>query len=150
MTRYLLLFVCILAISMSAVAQTKLVAVIDCDKADPQYTIQVPDREGFAYQIYQNKCTWTKGSALEGIESKDAVNIGFSDARGTAVRLAHTQVTHYTNGDKVFAAGTGNLNQKTFASSGKWSYTGGTGKFQGLKGGGTYTCKNKGTEANAG
>src|SRR5204862_188010 len=150
MARYLMLFACILAISMSAVAQTKLVAVIDCDKSDPQYTIQVPDREGFSYQIYQNKCIWTKGSALEGIESKDAVNVGFSDARGAAIRLAHTQVTHYANGDKVFASGTGNLNPKTLASSGKWSYTGGTGKFRGLKGGGTYTCKSKGTEANAG
>jgi hypothetical protein len=150
MTRYLLLFVCMLAISMSAVAQTKLVAVIDCDKADPQYTIQVPDREGFSYQINQNKCRWTKGSALEGIESKDAVNVGFTDARGAAVQLAHTQVTHYVNGDKVFAAGTGNYNQKTLASSGKWFYTGGTGKFRGLKGGGTYTCKSKGPEDNAG
>jgi hypothetical protein len=135
---------------LSAVAQTKLVAVIDCDKDDPQHTIPVPDREGFSYQIYQNKCKWTKGSALEGIESKDVVNVCFNDARGTAVGLAHTQVTHYTNGDKVFAAGTGNLNQKTLASSGKWSYTGGTGKFRGLKGSGTYTCKSKSADANAG
>jgi len=150
MAKCLLLFACILALSMSAAAQTKLVAVIDCDKSEPQYTIQVPDREGFSYQIYQNKCTWTKGSALEGIESKDVVNVCFNDARGAAVRLAHTQVTHYTNGDKVFAAGTGNYNSKTFVSSGKWSYTGGTGKFRGLKGGGTYMCKSKSADANAG
>lgn len=150
MAKYLLTFACFLAISMSAGAQTKVVAVIDCDNADPQYTIQSPDREGFSYQIYQNKCTWTKGSALEGIESKDAVNICFNDARGAAVRLAHTQVTHYTNGDKVFAAGTGNLNPKTFVSSGKWSYTGGTGKFKELKGGGTYTCKGKSADGNTG
>jgi hypothetical protein len=150
MTRYLLLFVCIVVISMSAVAQTKLVAVIDCDKADPQYTIQAPDREGFFYRINQNKCTWTKGSALEGIESKEVVNVGFNDARGAAVRLAHTQVTRYANGDKVFVAGTGNYNQKTLLSSGKWSYSGGTGKFRRLKGGGTYTCKSKSADANAG
>jgi len=150
MAKCLLLFACILALSMSAAAQTKLVAVLDCDKSEPQYTIPVPDRDGFSYQIYQNKCTWTKGSALEGTESKDVVNIGFSDVRRAAVRLAHTQITHYTNGDKVFAAGTGTLNQKTLASSGKWSYTGGTGKFRGLKGGGTYSCKGKGTEADAG
>jgi len=135
---------------LSAVAQTKLVAVIDCDKADPQHTIPVPDREGFSYQIYQNKCTWTKGAALEGTESKDVINVCFNDARAAAVRLTHTQVTHYTNGDKVFAAGTGKYNQKTLLSSGKWSYTGGTGKFRGLKGGGTYTCKSKSTDANAG
>jgi len=150
MTKHLILVSCVLALSMSAVAQTKLVAVIDCDKADPQYTIQAPDREGYSYQIAQNKCIWTKGSTLEGIESKDAVNVSFYDARGTAARIAHTQVTRYTNGDKVFASGTGNLDPKTSVGSGKWSYTGGTGKFRGLKGSGTYTCKSKSSEANAG
>lgn len=150
MTRYLLLSVCVLAISMSAVAQTKVVAVIDCDNADPQYTIQAPDQEGFFYRINQSKCKWTKGSALEGIDSKDAVNIGFNDSRGASVVLAHRQVTHYKNGDKVFVVGTGDFNPKTLASSGKWSYTGGTGRFRGLKGSGTYTCKSKSTEANAG
>jgi hypothetical protein len=150
MIKYLLLVVCILAISMSAVAQTKLVAALDCDKADPQYTIQAPDREGFFYRINQNKCTWTKGSVLAGIESKDVVNVGFNDARGAAVGLAHTQVTHYINGDKVFVAGTGNFIPKTLVGSGKWSYTGGTGKFRGLKGGGTYVCKSKSADANAG
>ena len=124
MAKYLLLFVCILTFCMSAVAQTKLVAVIDCDKADPQYTIQAPDREGYYYQIYQNKCKWTKGSALEGIESKDVINVCFWDARGTAGRVTHTQVTRYTNGDKVFAAGTGSYDPKALVSSGKWTYTG--------------------------
>ena len=141
MAKCLLAFACIFTISMSLAAQTKLVATIDCHKFEPQYTIQVPDQEGFSYLIGQNKCTWRKGSALEGIESKDAVNVIFDEVRGAAVRTTHTQVTHYTNGDKVFVTGTGNLNQKTSANSGKWSYTGGTGKFRGLKGGGTYTCK---------
>ena len=150
MDRYLSLLAWIFAFSISAVAQTKLVAVIDCDNADPQYTIQAPDQAGFFYRINQNKCKWTRGSALEGIESKDVVNIGFNDAKGASFGLAHRQVTHYTNGDKVFVAGTGNYNSKTLVSSGKWSYTGGTGKFRGLKGGGTYTCKSKGTEDTAG
>jgi hypothetical protein len=140
----------LLVVPQFAFAQTKLVAVLDCDNADPQYTISVPDREGFSYQIYQNKCTWTKGSTLEGTESKDVVNVGFSDTRGATVGLTHTQVTHYTNGDKVFAAGTGNYNPKTLASSGKWFYTGGTGKFRELKGGGTYTCKSKSEDVGAG
>ena len=76
----------LLVVPQFAFAQTKLVAVIDCNNADPQHTISVPDREGFSYQIFQNKCTWTKGSALEGTESKDVVNVGFSDARGDAGR----------------------------------------------------------------
>jgi hypothetical protein len=146
MAKCFLAFACILAISMSVAAQTKLVATIDCQKADLQHTIAIPDQQGFEYQISQNKCTWRKGSALEGIESKDAVNVIFDDVRGAAIRTTHTQVTHYTNGDKVFVTGTGNLNQKTSANSGKWSYTGGTGKFRGIKGSGTYTCKS--TDAN--
>ena len=124
MAKCLLAFACIFAFSTSVEAQTKLVATIDCHKLEPQYTIQVPDQEGFAYMIGQNKCTWRKGSALEGIESKDAVNVIFDEVRGAAVRTTHTLETHYTNGDNVFVTGTGNLNQKTSANSGKWSYTG--------------------------
>ena len=150
MARYLLLSVCILALAMSAAAQTKLVAVIDCNNADPLHIIAVPDREGFSYQINQNKCKWTKGSDLEGIEPGEVFNVVFVDTRGARVRTDHTQVTRYTNGDRVFATGTGSYDSKAMSSTGKWSYTGGTGKFRGLKGSGSYVCKSKGAEPNSG
>jgi hypothetical protein len=46
-----------------------------------------------------------------------------------------------TNGDKAFVRWQGTDSMKEGTSEGKWTYIGGTGKFKGLKGGGTYKGK---------
>ena len=48
------------------------------------------------------------------------------------------------NGDKAFVSFQGTASIKDNTSEGKWSYPGGTGKLNGLKGNGTY--KGKGAE----
>jgi hypothetical protein len=150
MTRYLLLFSCVLALASSAVAQTKISRSIDCDKADPMHVIQIPDREGFSYMIGQYKCTLTKPMTIEGLEAKDYVSTNFGEVMGTSVRTTSTGVTHFINGDKLYGRSTGTIDQKALTSSGKWTYTSGTGKLRGIKGSGTYTCKSKGSESGAG
>jgi hypothetical protein len=150
MTRYLLLFSCALAIASSAFAQTKISGSMDCEKADPMHAIQIPDREGFTYAIAQFKCTWTKGFAIEGLQSKDYINTVLSEVMGTSARITATGVTHFTNGDRLYGRTTGTRDQKTLTSSGKWTYILGTGKLRGIKGDGTYTCKRKSAEPDAG
>jgi hypothetical protein len=150
MTRYLLLFSCAFAIASSAVAQTKISGSLDCDKADPIHSIQVPDRNGFSFVIAQYKCTWTKPLVIEGLESKNNVDVEFYEITGNSLRYLSTAVTYYSNGDKVFSRGTGTTDQKSLDSSGKWTYTGGTGKLRGIKGGGTAICKSKSSESDAG
>ena len=150
MTKHLLLFAFAFAIATSTVAQTKASGTIDCDKADPMHAIQIPDRQGFAYVLGQYKCTWTKPISIEGIESKDLVNINFAEVMGTSGRITSTGVTYYTNGDKGYTRSTGTRDEKVMTSSGKWTFTLGTGKLRGIKGGGTYTCKMKSAEPGAG
>jgi hypothetical protein len=148
MTRYLMLFSCVLAILSSAIAQTKISGSLDCEKADPMHVIQIPDREGFSYVIGQYKCTWD--TPIEGLKTNDYVNIVFSEVMGNSVRTTSTGIARYSNGDRLYSHNTGTRDLKTLTSSGKWTYTLGTGKLRGIKGDGTFTCKRKSTEPDAG
>jgi hypothetical protein len=148
MTRYLLLFSCAFALASSAVAQTRIAGSLDCGRADPMHVIQIPDREGFSYVIAQYKCTWDV--PMEGLKTSDYVNIVFSEVMGTSVRTTSTGIARYTNGDRLYSHNTGTRDIKALTSSGKWTYTLGTGKLSGIKGDGTYTCKRKSAEPDAG
>lgn len=150
MKKHLLLFSCVLALASSAVAQTKISGSLDCDKANPMHAIQIPDREGFSYAIGQSKCTWTKAMTIEGVEGKEFVNTGFNEVMGTSVRTISIQVAHYGSGDKAISRSTGTIDPKALISTGKWTFTSGTGKLRGIKGAGTYTCKMKSAEPDAG
>ncbi len=150
MKRLLVLTACAVALSSSAVAQTKITGSLDCDKADPHYMIPLPDREGFAFVIDQNKCTWPKTSPVEGLQPKELVNTRFIEVTGPSTHTTAVGVTRYDNGDKLYTRSTGPGKLKALTGSGKWTIVGGTGKLSGLKGGGTYTCTLKSAEPGAG
>ncbi len=144
----ILLFACILV--PTVVAQNKVSAAIDCDKADPMHSIPVPDRQGYLFVISQHKCTYTKSIAIEGVEAKEFVNIVFNEVVGASIRTTASGVTTYSNGDRGYTRSTGTGDAKAMTRSGKWTFSGGTGKLSGIKGGGTYTCKMKSSEAGMG
>ncbi len=150
MKGYLLLLVFILALATFASAQTKLSGTLDCNKADPIHTLQVPDQNELSYVIAQYKCTWPKPLVIEGLQSKGNVDVEFYEIADNSLRYTTTAVTYYANGDKVFSKGTGTSDLKALKSSGQWTYTGGTGKFKGIKGGGTASCKDKSAESGSG
>ena len=138
----------LLLIPPGAVAQTKITGSLDCEKADPMHVIQIPEREGFSYVIAQYKCSWD--ASIEEFKTKDYLNIVFSEAMGASVRTTATGVARLSNGDRLYSHNTGTRDPKTLTSTGKWTYTLGTGKLRGIKGEGTYTCKRKSAEPDAG
>lgn len=146
----LLLFAFATAVPLSALAQTKIAATIDCDKAEPRHVIPIPDRQGFAFVISQYKCTWPKSVGIAGAQSKDFVNTSFNEAAGPSVQSTAMGVSTFDSGDKTFSRSTGRFDLKAGTITGKWTYTGGTGKLSGIKGGGTYFCKVKGPEPGVG
>jgi hypothetical protein len=150
MERQLLFIVCALALASSAVAQTKFSGSLDCDKADPRYGIPIPDRPDFAYLVGQNKCTWPKGASVEGLQAKEFINTSFLEVIGASGRTTATGVTRYDNGDELYTRSIGTTDLKALTVSGKWTFTEGTGKLRGIKGGGTYACKLKSAESGAG
>ena len=142
----ILLLACICVPASSAVAQNKISGTLDCGKADPEHAIPIPDRQGYSFAISQHKCTWTKSLGIEGLEAKEFVNTGFSEVVGASARSTALGITTYSNGDKGYTRATGTIDVKAMTLSGKWTFSGGTGKLRSIKGGGTYTCKMKSSD----
>jgi len=87
-------------------------------------------------------CTWAKPLEMGGEKSKDASLVLTAEIIPSRSATTGTAVSTMENGDKVFIAfrdTTPIKDSKSEDSHGTWSYVGGTAKFRGLKGKGTYT-----------
>src|SRR5215470_4923268 len=133
--------VCLSLLSIVASAQTKISGSAQCTKPDIQQKVDIPDHPGHSLSISQFKCTWTKPLEVAGVQSKDGVDSGAGDIHGDKGTSHGYYVDAMANGDKAFVHWQGTDSMKDGTSEGKWTYTGGTGKFKGLKGGGTYKGK---------
>ena len=138
--------VAVFAFAFAAVAgaQTKQTGTLHCAKADPSYTVEVPDHAGHAVMLQKLACTWSTALETAGLKSVSAVNVETDDATSTKMTANGTHVTTTDSGDKYFVSyhGTSPMKDgKPGDGSGTWMYTGGTGKLKGLKGKGTYTIK---------
>jgi hypothetical protein len=143
MKRAALVFLVVVALAASAAAQTKFSAAAQCGKTEKEYKIEVGDRPGHAFTIAQGKCVFTKGE-IAGIQVKEEVWTGFSDISGNTARIRFSAFHIMANGDKIYGRGEAVTTLKDGApqtAEGKWSFTGGTGKFKGLKGNGTHKIK---------
>ncbi len=129
------------AFATVALAQTKISGSAQCSKPDTQQKIDIPDHPNHALSISQAKCTWTKALEVGGVASKEGVDSVADDIHGNKVTSHGYYVDTMENGDKAFVHFQGTALAKEGTSEGKWSYTGGTGKLKGLKGGGTYKGK---------
>jgi uncharacterized protein GlcG (DUF336 family) len=139
-----ILSVAVFAFAAVAGAQTKQTGTLHCAKADPSYTVEVPDHAGHAVMLQKLACTWTTSLETAGLKSVSAVNVETDDATATKMTANGTHVTTTDNGDKYFVSyhGTSPMKDgKPGDGSGTWMYTGGTGKLKGIKGKGTYTIK---------
>jgi hypothetical protein len=132
---------CVLVLVTLAQAQTKVSGTSHCAKPDIQQSVNVPDHPGHALVISQSKCTWTKPMETDGIQDKDAVTTATAEVRSGKSTNHGYFVDNMANGDKVFVRFQGSGSMKDNTSEGKWTYAGGTGKFKGIKGQGTYKGK---------
>ena len=128
-------------IAISASAQTKISATLNCGKPDVNQLVEVGDRPGHVIGVNKGKCTYSKPFEIEGVAAKDDVGAGMVDVRNGASQDRGYDVTTMANGDKLFISNFGASKMKgenLDSGSGKWSFTGGTGKMRGIKGGGAY------------
>jgi len=52
---------------------------VRCDKPDPAYSIEVPDRPGHALRLAKRKCTWIEPMVVLGAKSKNGVAVEFPE-----------------------------------------------------------------------
>jgi hypothetical protein len=116
---------------------------VRCDKPDPAYSIEVPDRPGHVLMISKRKCNWTEPMVVMGAKTKDAVEVSFTEKMEGTLHVHGFEVDTLDNGEKLTWQSMGQvLAEKGPATAkGRWSLMRGTGKFKGIKGGGTYEGK---------
>jgi hypothetical protein len=104
----------------------------------------VGDRADHVISLSKDKCTWTRGE-IAGIKLKTDVDTIISeDISATTSRDRGYAVTLVANGDTIFVELEGVTTIRDdvpISGHGTWSFTGGTGKLQGIKGKGTYDGK---------
>ncbi len=124
---------------------------VRCDKPDLVYSIEVPDRPGHALSLAQRKCNWTeplvimggKTRAKTGAKTQDGVAVSFTEKMEGVLHVHGFETDTLDNGEKLTWQSMGQvLAEKGPATTkGRWSLMRGTGKFKGIKGGGTYEGK---------
>jgi len=116
---------------------------VRCDKPDPAYSIEVPDRPGHALLLAKRKCTWTEPMVVMGAKSKDGVAVEFPEKMEGTLHAHGFEVDTFDNGEKVTWQSMGTVygEKGPATSKGRWSLMRGTGKFKGIKGGGSYEGK---------
>ena len=135
-----LILVPVLLCGMAAIAgaQTKISARLSCDKPNVNET-----GGAGAQSIMFNKsnCTWSAPYVIGGIKPKRTVDAGIGDITGSVARVHGYSTTVMDNGDSTIARYEGTMQMKKDGSGpdkGTWRYVRGTGKFNGIKGSGTF------------
>jgi hypothetical protein len=127
----------------SAGKLVKVEGSVHCDKPDPAYAIEVPDRSGHALMLTHRRCTWTQPLAILDAKTKDGVAVNFTEKMEGTLHMHGFEVDTLDDGEKLTMRTMGQvLTEKGPAGTkGRWSFMRGTGKFKGIKGGGTYEGK---------
>jgi hypothetical protein len=149
MHRILMAIAVVCFAAATASAQAKVFGTFQCDTVDPQLVIPVGDRPDHSLGLYQSKCPYTKPIEIGGAKSTDAVTTLSNDVIGDATIWRGYGVATMDSGDKFFMSyqGAGERKQGVFVrNKGTWSFTGGSGKLNGIKGEGTYTCTPSGCD----
>jgi hypothetical protein len=116
---------------------------VHCDKPDPAYAIDVPDRPGHALLLAKRKCNWTEPLVIMGAKARAGEAISFTERMEGTLHVHGFETDILDNGEKLTWQNMGQvLEEKGPATAkGRWSLKSGTGKFRGIKGGGTYEGK---------
>lgn len=130
------------ALPVLAPGQTKISGTVKCLKPDQAQKIDIGDRPNHSFAIRQGKCTWIKPMTIADIQTKEDLGTNAEETSSAGARVRGYVVGTMSNGDK-FTARTfahdvykgGNLQ----STQGTWSFSSGTGKLKGIKGGGAFT-----------
>lgn len=137
-----ILLLAALALPPLAGGQTQISGAVKCSRPDPLQKIDIGDRPNHSYVISQSKCTWTKPMSIANIQTKEDIVTNWDETFSSGARVRGYAVGTMANGDKFIARTLGRDSYKSgiFQSTqGTWTFSSGTGKLKGIKGGGAFT-----------
>ena len=116
---------------------------VRCDKPSQSHAIDVPDRSGHSLIIAERKCTWTEPMEILGAKFKEGVWITFTERMEGTLHPHSYQVDKLDDGETISMQAMGHVvsDKVPTTTKGRFSFMRGTGKFKGIKGGGTYEGK---------
>jgi hypothetical protein len=116
---------------------------VHCDKPDPAYAIEVPDRPGHTLMLAHRKCTWTEPLAILDAKTKDGAAVNFTEKMEGTLHMHGFEVDTLDDGERITMRTMGQVlaEKGPAGTKGRWSFMRGTGKYKGIKGGGTYEGK---------
>jgi hypothetical protein len=116
---------------------------VHCSKPAPSYSMDVPDRSGHALMLAHRNCTWTKPFEILGSKAKTSVAVGFTEKMEGTLHMHGFEVDTLDSGEKLTMRTMCQVttDKGPVSIKGRWSFMRGTGKFKGIKGGGTFEGK---------
>ena len=122
-------------------AQNKLSVTLTC-KGDTVHALDVGDRPEHLFAVWKEACTYVQPARIGGEKILNGYSVGFSEDTATDSTTTGHHVATTESGARFFLVfhGTTPLNRLKRAgpTNGTWSYSGGTGKLEGIRGKGTY------------
>jgi hypothetical protein len=111
-----------------------------CDKPEIAHSIEVPDRPGHALMIEKRKCTWIEPMVILGGKTKEGIQVGFAELMEGTRHSHGFETDTLDNGEKLTWKTMDQVSGEKGPATlkGRWSLMRGTGKYKGIKGGGTY------------
>jgi hypothetical protein len=125
-----------------ASSQTPISGTVLCLKPEQSHKIDIGDRPNHSYVISQFKCTWTKPMLIANLQTKEDIVTNWDETFSYGARVRGYSVGTLDNGDKFTARTLGRDSYKngSFQSTqGTWTFSSGSGKLRGIKGGGAFT-----------
>lgn len=124
------------------VAASELVHIkgsVRCDKPDPAYSLDVPDRAGHSLIINHRKCTWTEPLVILGAKTKTGVEDGFTEKMEGTLHVHSYEVDTLDDGEKISMKIEAHIlaEKGPVTTRGRFNFMSGSGKFKGIAGGGT-------------
>ncbi len=121
----------------------KVEGTLRCEKAVPAHSIEVPDRPGHALMISKRQCTWTQPLAVAGGKTKTGIVVDFAEKMEGRLHVHGFETDTLDNGEQLTMKTMGQvIGDKGPADyKGRWSLMKGTGKYRGIRGGGTCLGK---------
>jgi hypothetical protein len=111
-----------------------------CDKPSPSYSIDVPDREEHSLIVEKRSCTWTEPMVILATKTKDGVWVTFIERMEGRLHPHSFETDTLEGGEKITMQTMGQVtaDKGPATTKGRFNFMRGTGKFKGIKGGGTY------------
>jgi hypothetical protein len=110
-----------------------------CDKPNPNYALDVPDRPGHSLILEERKCTWTEPFVILGGKTRGGVWMAFIERKEGGLDPHTFEVDTLNDGEKITFQTILHVSAEKGPTTikGRFSFMRGTGKYKGIKGGGT-------------